>query len=276
MNELDLDLKKLAKNLRKDILLMITKAKTGHPGGSLSAIDIILYLYKNVIRHKAKDPFWPKRDRFVLSKGHGVPALYAVLAHEGYFDKELLWTLRQVNSPLQGHPANRLAPGIECSTGSLGQGLSMAMGMALAARINNEKNPLFNVYALLGDGELDEGQVWEALMASSYYQVDNLCIFIDRNQGQIDGFTKDVMELEPLADKLKSFGLRVLSIDGHSFLDIEKSIETFQIKNKKPTAIIANTIKGKGVSFLEDDTVGWHGKALSKEELQKALKELED
>lgn len=265
-----------AKKLRKNILTMITKAQNGHPGGSLSALDIILELYENEMRHDPKNPKMADRDRFVLSKGHGVPALYAVLAHCGYFDESELFSLRQLGSPLQGHPANRLLPSIEASTGSLGQGLSVALGMALASRIKSKDNPSFNVYALLGDGELEEGQVWEAAMCAAHYGVNNLIAFVDRNNGQIDGLVDDVMTIEPLKDRFESFGWHTLAIDGHDFLAIHEAVKKAHAEKKRPTMIIAKTKKGKGVSFLESDTVSWHGKALSNEELEKACKELSE
>lgn len=267
------ELKKIANRLRVDILNMITQAGNGHPGGSLSVVDLILELYLNEMRHNANNPRWPERDRLVLSKGHGVPALYAVLAYCGYFPRESLMTLRQLASPLQGHPANRLLDCIEASTGSLGQGLSVALGMALAARLHQHK-ARFKVYAILGDGELQEGQVWEAAMGAAHYRVDNLVAIVDRNQGQIDGLVNDVMKIEPLADKFKSFGWRVQTINGHDYQAIHDAIEATHSMSERPHLIIANTIKGKGVSFLESDTVAWHGKALSQEELAQATKEL--
>lgn len=253
---------------------MITKAGNGHPGGSLSAMDIIVQLYLHEMRHDPKNPTWEDRDRFVLSKGHGVPALYAVMAHCGYFPKEWLKTLRVLGSPLQGHPANRLLPGIEASTGSLGQGLSVALGMALAARLNPSKKPRFHVYAMLGDGELQEGQVWEAAMCAPHYKVSNLTVFVDRNNGQIDGLVDNIMTLEPLDKRFESFGWHVLTINGHDFDQIHRACEEARKEHERPTVIIAKTIKGKGVSFLEKDTVGWHGKALSAEELKEANVEL--
>lgn len=268
-----LDLFATAQSLRIKILQMISQAGNGHPGGSLSAIDIILELYSNHLRHNPKNPKWDERDRFVLSKGHGVPALYAVLAHFGYFPFEHLMSLRHLGSNLQGHPANRLLDCVEASTGSLGQGLSVALGMALAAKTNQEK-PKFNVYALLGDGELQEGQVWEAAMCASHYGVNNLCAIIDRNKGQIDGLVDDVMTIEPLDKRFLSFGWRVETIDGHNFDQINQALTRASLEKTKPSLIIANTVKGKGVSFLEKDTVGWHGKALNEEELKKAIKEL--
>lgn len=264
----------LAKELRKTILTMISEAKSGHPGGSLSALDIVLELYKNEMLHDPKRPRWDERDRFVLSKGHGVPALYAVLAECGYFSKGELLTLRKMGSPLQGHPANRLMSCIEASTGSLGQGLSVALGMAMAARIGAGDKPRFNVYAVLGDGELEEGQIWEAAMCASHYGVGNLMAFIDRNNGQIDGLVDDVMTIEPLKDKWESFGWHTLVIDGHDFDAIHHACSEARSHKDKPSMVIAKTIKGKGVSFLEADTVSWHGKTLSSEQLQQAIAEL--
>lgn len=270
------ELEFIAKKLRQTILKMITEAKSGHPGGSLSVIDIILELYKNEMRHDPKNPKWEERDRFVLSKGHAVPALYAVLASLGYFDEALLMSLRKLGSPLQGHPANRLMPSIEASTGSLGQGLSVALGMAMAARIGNREKPRWHVYVVLGDGELQEGQVWEASMCASHYEVGNLIAFVDRNQGQIDGLVNDIMTIEPLEQRFKSFGWHTLTIEGHDFDAIHEACVLGRKETKRPTMIIANTEKGKGVSFLEADTVQWHGKALTGEELEKAVRELSE
>jgi len=268
------ELQSLSQKLRQTILKMIVAANSGHPGGSLSAIDIILELYLNEMCHDQKNPKKPDRDRFVLSKGHGVPALYAVLAHCGYFPEKDLASLRKLDSPLQGHPANRLLPSIEASTGSLGQGLSVALGMALAARIGHEDKPKFHVYAMLGDGEVQEGQVWEAAMCAAHYGVNNLIAFIDRNNGQIDGLVDNVMTIEPLEERWRSFGWHALTIDGHDFAAIHQACATARAERSRPTMIIAKTKKGKGVSFLEADTVAWHGKTLSKEELQKAIDEL--
>jgi transketolase len=226
------------------------------------------------MRHDASNPRWADRDRFVLSKGHGVPALYAVLAHCGYIKEADLKTLRQLGSVLQGHPANRLMPAIEASTGSLGQGLSVALGMALAARIGHREKPRFHVYAILGDGEVQEGQVWEAAMCASHYRVGNLIAFVDRNRGQIDGLVDDIMTIEPLEERFSSFGWHTVTIDGHDFSAIHQAVANGKREVKKPTMIIAKTLKGKGVSFLESDTVAWHGKALTNDELEKAAREL--
>lgn len=268
------ELTKIARSLRITVLKMISEAKSGHPGGSLSAIDIILELYLNEMRHDPKNPRWHDRDRFVLSKGHGVPALYAVLAYCGYIKERDLMTLRKLDSPLQGHPANRLLSCIEASTGSLGQGLSVALGMAMAARIG-QNEPEFRVYAILGDGELQEGQVWEAAMCAGHYKINNLVAFIDRNNGQIDGLVDEIMTVEPLDKRFESFGWHVLKIDGHNFDAIHQACLKARAVTDQPTVIIARTTKGKGVSFLEPDTVGWHGKALNADELKKAVKELE-
>lgn len=269
------ELEAIAKRLRQTVLTMITEASNGHPGGSLSAIDMILQLYANEMRHDPSQPKWSERDRFVLSKGHAVPALYAVLAHFGYFSSSELMTLRKLNSPFQGHPANRLLPFIEASTGSLGQGLSVALGMAMAARVNRPA-PAFNVYAILGDGEVQEGQVWEAAMCAAHYKIGNLIAFVDRNQGQIDGLVDTIMTIEPLAERFASFGWHTINIDGHDYDAIHQACEEARGEIHKPTMIIAQTKKGKGVSFLEADTVGWHGKALSADELERAIKELND
>lgn len=267
-------LKKIANAMRISILQMIERAGSGHPGGSLSAIDIILDLYLNEMSLN-KDHHWPDRDRFILSKGHGVPALYAVLAYLGYIPKEELESFRQINSRLQGHPANRLLPEVEASTGSLGQGLSVALGMAMAAKIEQDKAK-FHVYAMLGDGELQEGQVWEAAMCAGHYKVGNLTAIIDRNNGQIDGLVDKIMTVEPLDKRFSSFGWHVLTIDGHDFKAIHEALKEARALTTKPSVIIAKTVKGKGVSFIEKDTVAWHGKALSPEELKMAIKELSE
>lgn len=264
-----------ARKLRLAILDAITRAGSGHPGGSFSALEIILTLYSGEMRYDPQEPHWAGRDRFVLSKGHGVPALYAVMAERGFFPLEKLKTLRQLGSVLQGHPANALLPGIEASTGSLGQGLSVAQGIALAGRLSgsNEK-PAYRAYVLTGDGELQEGQVWEAAMSVPHFGITNLTVFVDWNKGQIDGMVEDVMPLQPLADKWRAFGWNVLEIDGHSISAIRKACADARAETKKPTVVLAHTIKGKGVSFMESDTVGWHGKAPSQEEFARAAKEL--
>ncbi|AEH07167.1 transketolase [Methanothermococcus okinawensis] len=265
------DLKQIAKKIRYDVVKMIGLAESGHPGGSLSSTDIIVALYYKLMNHDPKNPNKKDRDRFVLSKGHCCPALYAVLAELGYFDKDELWKLRKTGALLQGHP-NIKIPGIEANTGSLGQGFSVAVGMALGCRIDKLNN---NVYVLLGDGECQEGQVWEAAMAAFHYKLDNLIGIVDRNKLQIDGCTEDVMCLGDLREKFKAFGWDVFEIDGHDFKQIVDTIEKAKsMKNGKPKMIVANTIKGKGVSFMENN-VGFHGKAPNKEELKIALKELQ-
>ena len=263
-------LERKARELRKTILRMITLAGSGHPGGSLSSIDLLVALYYHHLRHNPKDPKWPDRDRFVLSKGHGCPALYAVLADCGYFGEEHLWTLRKVGSILQGHPDMTRTPGVEISTGSLGMGFSAAIGMALAGRLSGRP---YRVYALLGDGECQEGAVWEGAMFAAHYVLDNLTAIIDRNGLQQTGRTEERIRLEPLATKWEAFGWRVLEIDGHSFPQILTALEEAKGTRGRPTVIIAHTIKGKGVSFLEG-VVGFHGKATTPEELERALAEL--
>jgi transketolase len=263
-------LERKARELRKTILRMITLAGSGHPGGSLSSIDLLVALYYHHLRHNPKDPKWPDRDRFVLSKGHGCPALYAVLADCGYFGEEHLWTLRRVGSILQGHPDMTRTPGVEISTGSLGMGFSAAIGMALAGRLSGRP---YRVYALLGDGECQEGAVWEGAMFAAHYGLDNLTAIVDRNGLQQTGRTEERIRLEPLAAKWEAFGWRVLEIDGHSFPQILTALEEAKGTRGRPTVIIAHTIKGKGVSFLEG-VVGFHGKATTPEELERALAEL--
>jgi transketolase len=257
-------------DLRIDNLTSIAAAGNGHPGGTLSVMDLLQTLFFVEMRHRPTEPHWPDRDRLVLSKGHAVPALYTVLAHAGYFSRDLLPTLRRLGSPLQGHPANFLLPGIEASTGSLGQGLSIALGMALGSKMDGDK---FRTYAIIGDGESEEGQIWEAAMAAPKYKLDNLCLILDHNKGQIDGFVKDVMDIEPIADKWRAFNWNVLQIDGHDYAQIGSALDQARQTKGKPTFIIAETIKGKGVSFMEGK-IGWHGMAPSKEQLAQAIEEL--
>lgn len=270
------ELSEIATRLRADVLRMLTKAGSGHPGGSLSALDIILTLYSGEMRYDPSKPHWDQRDRFVLSKGHGVPALYAVMAEKGYFGKEKLMSLRTLGSPLQGHPANALLPGIEASTGSLGQGLSVAQGIAMAAKLQaeNQDDPP-RVYALCGDGELQEGQIWEVALSAPHLGVTNLTAFVDWNKAQIDGLVEDVMALGDLKEKWSVFGWHVQQIDGHDYKAIREALEAARKETTKPSVIIADTIKGKGVSYMESDIVGWHGKAPTTEELERALSELE-
>jgi transketolase len=266
------DLEAKTRLFRREILEMTFKAGSGHPGGSLSAVDIITVLYYHQMRVDPKNPKWADRDRFVLSKGHVCPALYAVLAEIGFFPKEALWTLRRPESILQGHPDMRLTPGVEMSTGSLGQGLSVACGMALAARLD-EKD--YAVYCMLGDGEVQEGNVWEGAMFATHERLDNLIAILDRNRLQIEGFTEDVMNLDPLEDKWKAFGWTVLELeDGNDIKQILNVLDKAVERQGKPKIIIANTIKGKGVSFMEN-RAEYHGRALSPDEMKRARQELE-
>ena len=249
---------------------MLAKAGSGHPGGSLSATDLITALYFAVLRHDPKNPTWSKRDRFHMSKGHCCPLWYAALAESGYFSRDKLWTLRQLGSILQGHP-DRRTPGVDVASGSLGQGLSVALGMSLAAKIDRED---YRVYVLLGDGEIQEGNIWEAAMASAHYRCDNICAILDHNGFQIDGRVKDIMDLEPLVAKWKAFGWYTIEIDGHNMKEILSAYEKAKKIKGKPTIIIAHTTKGKGVSFMEN-VCDFHGRVPTKEEAEKALKELE-
>ena len=265
-------LKAVAREIRADILKMLTEAGSGHPGGSLSSVEILAALYFYKLRHKPDDPHWPDRDRFVLSKGHVCPALYAVLAHAGYFPKKELITLRKLGSRLQGHSKKDSPPGIEISSGSLGQGLSISNGMALALRL--DKNPA-RVYCLMGDGETHEGQVWEAAMSAAHYKLDNLCAIVDYNKLCIDGRIEDIKELEPVADKWRSFGFNVLDVsDGHDLGQLMDAYDRAQDSKGSPSVIIAHTVKGKGISFAENKCE-WHGAAPNREQLKKALEELE-
>lgn len=263
-------LEEKARTIRRHIIRMLAEAGSGHPGGSLSAADIITALYFRVLRLDPKNPGWPDRDRFVLSKGHAAPALYAALAERGFFPVEDLWGLRKINSHLQGHPDMRKTPGVEASTGSLGQGLAMANGMALAGKLDKRD---YRVYALIGDGEMEEGEIWEAAMAAAHYRLDNLTVFLDYNGLQIDGPTSQVMSSEPVEDKWRAFRWNVLNIDGHDFEQILAAIELAKGQRGQPTIIIARTIKGKGVSFMEN-AVGWHGNAPTREQAERALAEL--
>ncbi len=268
--ELIKDIKQKALEIRKWVIESVYRAGSGHPGGSLSSADIIACLYFHEMRHNPKDPHWEDRDRFVLSKGHTAPALYAALALAGYFDVEELKNLRKIGHFLQGHPCMRKVPGVDMSTGSLGQGLSAAVGMALAGKLDGKD---YRVFALLGDGEVQEGQVWEGANTASHYKLDNLIAILDRNKLQIDGPTEEIMSIEPLAWRWQAFGWDVMEIDGH---DVEEILATFHeiTFNEKPTIIIANTIKGKGVSFMEG-TLSFHGKPPSDEQYKLAMNELE-
>ena len=264
------ELEQIALNLRKDILLMLQQAGSGHTGGSLSMVEILTVLYYVVMNHDPKNPKLKERDRFLLSKGHGCPALYAVLSNTGYFPPEELLTLRQLGSRLQGHPQLGL-PGVEIASGSLGQGLSIACGMALAAKMDKEQH---TIYCLMGDGETNEGQVWEAAMTASHYKLDNICAIIDYNKYQIDGKVCDIMGIEPLGNKWKEFGWHVEDTDGHDISALIKKFENVKKIKNRPSVIIAHTVKGKGVSFVESSNK-WHGVAPSKDELEQALKELD-
>ena len=266
-------LQKTACKVRMGIIESTHSAKCGHPGGSLSAADAFTYLYFKEMNIDPANPRMPQRDRFVLSKGHTAPGLYSALANRGFFPVEDLKTLRKADSYLQGHPNMNTVPGVDMSTGSLGQGISAAAGMAKAAKYLNKD---LTVYTLMGDGELAEGECWEAFMFASNYKLDNLCVFVDVNRLQIDGRTSDVMNTEPLDKKLEAFGFRILKINGHDMAEIEKADEFYKAGKGQgvPTAILMDTLKGKGVSFMEDQA-GWHGKAPSDEELEKALAELD-
>lgn len=259
-----------ARDLRADILTMLEKAGSGHPGGSLSAIDMLTVLYNEILRHDPANPDWADRDRFVLSKGHVCPALYAVLADCGYFDKAALGTLRQYGSILQGHPYMNNTPGLDVSSGSLGQGLSIAVGMALGAKDCHKD---IRVYCLMGDGELQEGQIWEAAMAAAQYRLGNLCGMVDYNGLQIDGNVADVMDVAPLKDKWHAFRWNVIEFDGHDIGAIRTAFEQAKRCENRPTMLIARTVKGKGVSFMENQP-SWHGLAPNAGQLQKALAEL--
>lgn len=267
------DIKQLqekAKEVRKGIIEAVYSNKSGHPGGSLSIADIMTVLYFNQMNIDEKNPKWEDRDRLVLSKGHCSPALYSFLANRGFFDVEKLKTFRNINSNLQGHPDMNKVPGVDISSGSLGQGLSCANGMAIAGKMDNKN---YRVYCILGDGEIEEGQVWEAAMASNKYKLDNLCVIVDNNNLQIDGTIEEVMSSYPIDEKFKSFGFQVINIDGHNIQEIIDAFDVAKNVKDKPTCIIAKTIKGKGVSYMEND-VKWHGIAPNEEQYQLAMKEL--
>ena len=269
--ELKLDLQKKACQVRMGIIASTHSAKAGHPGGSLSAAEMFTYLYNRELRVDPADPKNENRDRFVLSKGHTAPGLYSALAYRGFFPVEDLLTLRHIGSYLQGHPNMNTVPGVDMSTGSLGQGISAAAGMAKGAKYLKKD---INVYTLLGDGEIAEGEVWEALMFAAHYHLDNLCVIIDLNGLQIDGRTCDVMNSAPVDEKCKAFGCNVVTIDGHDFGQIEQAFAAFHACTDRPTCILMHTTKGKGVSFMENQ-VGWHGKAPNDEEYKIAMDELE-
>ncbi len=264
------ELQKKAIQIKLDILEEVFSASSGHPGGSMSIAEILAYLYFYEMRIDPKNPKWEDRDRFVLSKGHTAPGLYAALAERGFFPTEDLKTFRKVDSYLQGHPDMKGVPGVDMSSGSLGLGISTACGMALSGKIYNKD---YRVYTVLGDGEIAEGQVWEAAMFAAHYKLDNLCAFVDFNGLQIDGAITDVMNSTPIDDKFKAFGWNVVVIDGHDFNQIEKAVEEAKATKGKPTMVLCKTTKGKGVSFMENKA-GWHGKAPNAEEYEQAVKEL--
>jgi transketolase len=265
------DMPQIARKIRRDIITMIGSAGSGHPGGSLSAVEILTVLYFKVMRHDPANPLWADRDRFILSKGHAAPVLYSALCESGYLPESELCTLRKIDSRLQGHPECHITPGVEMSAGALGQGLSYGIGVALTARLDKKD---YYTYVLMGDGELDEGQVWEAAMAAAQFKLDHLIAIIDNNRLQIDGWTKDVMNTEPLKDKWVSFGWTVIEADGHDIGSLISAFEKARLTKGQPAVIIAHTVKGKGVSFMENNA-DFHGKAPNADELKIALKELE-
>lgn len=263
-------LKEICKDVRADIVRMTSAAGSGHPGGSLSAVELMTALYFNVMNHRSDNPEWSERDRFFLSKGHACPVVYSVMARTGYFPVDELVTLRKCGTRLQGHPSCKMLPGIEVSSGSLGQGLSIANGVALAARLNNKP---YRAYVLMGDGELQEGQIWEAMMTAAHYKLDNVCALVDYNGLQIDGDVEQVMGIAPLAQKWQSFNWHTIEIDGHDMSQVLDAYAEARATKGKPSVIIAKTVKGKGVSYMEN-VAGWHGKTPNSEELQKALEDI--
>ena len=266
------ELEEIARGLRCDVVRMCHCAGSGHPGGSLSAADIVAALYFHFMRLDPQNPKWEDRDRFIMSKGHACPVHYAALSRKGFFKEEVLWTLRQLGSPLQGHPDMKSTRGLDMTSGSLGNGLSVGIGMALGARISSRA---FRVYVMLGDGEIQEGLVWEGAMAAAHFALDNLTAFVDYNKLQIDGENKDVMGLEPLVGKWQQFGWHVLEIDGNQMTQVVEAIEGAQSTPGKPTCIIAHTVKGKGVSYMEC-SADWHGRAPNQEEMDRAICELRE
>lgn len=264
------ELENIAKEIRIGIIKEVYSGKSGHPGGSLSCADILTVLYFNQMNINPESPNAHSRDRFVLSKGHASPVLYSTLASRGYFDKKELLTFRGIDSILQGHPDMKNIPGVDMSTGSLGQGLSCANGMALSSKLNGDG---FRVYCLVGDGEIEEGQIWEAAMSASHYKLDNICVIVDNNNLQIDGTIEDVMSSYPIDEKFRSFGFEVINIDGHDISQIIEAFEFAKTIKGKPTVIIAKTVKGKGVSYMENQ-VEWHGKAPNEEQYLQAINEL--
>ncbi len=266
-----IELKNRARTIRKHVVRMIGKAGSGHPGGSLSATDILTVLFFNELRHNPEEPDWPDRDRFILSKGHAAPALYATFAEAGYCSPEDLDSLRKLGSPFQGHPDKRMLPILEASTGSLGQGLSIGIGMALASRLDAAP---YRVYVLLGDGEVQEGQVWEAAMFASHNRIGSLTAIIDHNKQQLDGWIEEIVALKPLAEKWESFGWHVQEIDGHDHIAIKGALDKAKKVKDKPSVIVANTIKGKGVEFMENNT-HYHGNAPTPDDTRLALEQIE-
>lgn len=265
----NIEIENKAKEIRKDIIEQVYRANSGHPGGSLSIADIMAVLYFDELNIDEKNPKWEDRDRLILSKGHCSPALYGALAERGYFEKEDLKGFRNINSKLQGHPNMNDVPGVDMSSGSLGQGLSVANGMAISGKMDKKE---YRVYCILGDGEIEEGQVWEAAMAANKYSLDNLCVIVDNNNLQIDGTIEEVMSSYPIDKKFESFGFNVVTINGHDIQKIKDAFLAARNTKGKPTCIIAKTIKGKGVSFMENQ-VGWHGKAPNKEQYDEAMRD---
>ena len=265
------DMKEITKQMRRDIIEMLAAAGSGHPGGSLSIVEILAVLYFDKMNIDPENPQWEDRDRLVLSKGHTAPALYAALAERGYFPREDLLTLRKIDSSLQGHPNKDDTPGVDVSSGSLGQGLAQANGMALAGRLDNKD---YYVYVIMGDGEIQEGEVWEAAMAASHYKLNHVIAFVDHNNLQIDGTNDEVMTVRPIDEKFKAFGWNVLVIDGNDLEAVSNAIDEAKKSEDKPTCIVCETVKGKGVSFMENE-VGWHGKAPNAEQAAQALAEID-
>jgi transketolase len=264
------ELQSISKQVRRHIVEMICAAKSGHPGGSLSAVETLVTLYYDVMNHDPAKPDWEDRDRFILSKGHAAPVLYSVMAQMGYTPEDQLNTLRKLGSIYQGHPDKRFIPALEASTGSLGQGLSIACGMSCAAKLDKKT---WRTYVVLGDGEIQEGQIWEAAMFGAFHKLDNVVAIVDYNKIQLDGWIKDILNLEPLVDKWRAFGWHVIDVDGHDIAALQAAFAEAENTKGKPTALIANTIKGKGVSFMENNPK-WHGVAPTAAELEMALKEL--
>jgi len=265
------ELQSLARQIRREIVEMIGAAKSGHPGGSLSAVEILVTLFFDVMRHDPANPAWPDRDHFILSKGHAAPVLYAVLAEAGYTPKAALMSLRKLGSPYQGHPDKRFIPALEASTGSLGVGLSVGLGLALAARLDRRPS---RTYVVLGDGEIQEGQIWEAAMFGAFHKVDNLVAIVDYNKIQLDGFVRDIMEIAPVAAKWSAFGWHTIELDGHDIPALQAAFQEAAATKGRPTVIVAHTIKGKGVSFMENNPK-FHGTAPTPAEVEAALQELQ-